>query len=84
MFTGTSRVLIPNTGTVPFLKIVLGWRLACILFCTIPQTLRPGSRLIVVYFGIRRGWGIAPNMHSESWRFPRSNTHLACGQHRVM
>ena len=28
-----------------FKKFVLGWRLACILFCTMPQTLHPGPRL---------------------------------------
>jgi len=30
-------------------KIVLGWRLACILFPPFPQTLHLGSRLMVVY-----------------------------------
>ena len=54
VFTGISRVLIPNTFTV-LEKIVLGWRLACILFSIIPKTLYPGSRLMVaclVYAGV--------------------------------
>ena len=51
VFTGISRVLMPNTGRHDALeKIALGWRLAWIFFSTIPKTLRPGSRLMVVYW----------------------------------
>ena len=47
MFAGISRVLIPNIGTVlkkkPFLVSI--WR---VYFSTIPKTLHPGSRLMVL------------------------------------
>ena len=56
MFTGNARVLIPNTGTVPWKK--RSWLAFDVCtFPAIPQTLHPGSRLMVVYFVyIRRGW----------------------------
>ena len=47
-FTGISRVLIPNTGTV--LRKNRSWlAVGVYTFPTMPKTLRPGSRLMVVY-----------------------------------
>ena len=43
VFTGTSRVLIPNTGMVHWLPF------GVYTFPTIPKTLYPGSRLMVVH-----------------------------------